>query len=194
MRKKVIILVAVSIIFSMLPVFGQEVSYSNPNELKNFLPTLKGFRLGMKDLVTWSQIGNRKFPMVLRTYFKNSQKVIIKITDAHYEPVAYRDYYFYVDIHGKNVAKTEKFFIIRINGENVYVHQKMKMGIISGTALIGNRYLVEVVVNRTQNTDLMAKVMEQIDFQRLAAFNNPARFRNIDFREKHEGSNAKDVE
>lgn len=194
MRKKVIFLSAVSIIFSMLPIFGQEVPYTNPNELKSFLPTLKGFRLGMKDLATWAQIGNRKFPMVLRTYFKYGQKVIIKITDAHYEPVAYKDYYFYVDIHGKSVAKTEKFFMIRIKGENVYVHQKVKMGIVSGTVLIGNRYFVEVVVNRTQDTDLMAKVMEQIDFQRLAAFNNPARFRNMDFREKHEGRNAKDVE
>jgi hypothetical protein len=184
MKKNAMILGIVLVFVPVLHIFGQSVSYTNPNVLKNFLPTIKGFRLGMKDLATWTQIEKDKFPMVLRTYYKNNQKVIIKIIDAHYEPLAYRDYYFYVDLKEKEGGKTDRFSMIKINGENIYIHQKLKQNIVRGIGLIGNRYIVEVAVSPAEDTSLLAEVMEKINFSQLAETNNPVGFRKMDFRIK----------
>jgi hypothetical protein len=184
MKKTSIVLGIIIIFTAILQIFGQSVSYTNPETLKNFLPAIKEFRLGMKDLATWTQVGTGKFPMVLRTYYKNTQKVIIKIIDAHYEPPAYNDYYFYVDLKEKEGGKTDRFSMIRINGENIYIHQKLRQKIVRGIGLIGNRYIVEVAVSPAEDTILLAKVMERIDFSRLAETNNPSSFRKMDFRVK----------
>jgi len=184
MKKTSIVFGIIFIFAAILLLFGQSVSYTNPDTLKNFLPTFKGFRLGIKDLATWTQIEKDKFPMVLRTYYKNNQKVIIKIMDAHYEPLAYRDYYFYVDLKEKEGGKTDRFSMIKINGENIYIHQKLKQNIVRGIGLIGNRYIVEVAVSPAEDTSLLAEVMEKINFSQLAEINNPVGFRKMDFRIK----------
>jgi hypothetical protein len=184
MKKTSIVLGIIFIFTAILPLFGQSVSYTNPDTLKNFLPTIKGFRLGIKDLATWMQVDTGKFPMVLRTYYKNTQKVIIKIMDAHYEPLAYKDYYFYVDLKEKEGGKTDRFSLIRISGENIYIHQKLRQKIVRGIGLIGNRYIVEVAVSPAEDTSLLAEVMEKINFSKLAETNNPVRFREVDFRIK----------
>jgi hypothetical protein len=184
MKKTSIVLGIIFVAAAILPLFGQSVSYTNPDILKNFLPTIKGFRLGMKDLATWVQIEKDKFPIVLRTYYKNNQKVIIKIMDAHYEPLAYRDYYFYADLKEKEGGQTDRFSMIRINGENIYIHQKLKQKIVRGIGLIGNRYIVEVAVSPAEDTNLLAEVMEKINFPKLSEINNPVIFRKKDFRIK----------
>jgi hypothetical protein len=183
--KRKYILPAVFLIFSGVFILNaQTVSYTSPETLKSFLPTIKEFRLGLKDMATWSFIQEKKFPLALRTYYKNNQKIIIKITDAHYEPVAYRNYYFYVDLGNNKGGKNDKFSLFKINEITVYVHNKVQQKIMRGIALIGNRYIVEVAVSPAKDTVMLENVMKRIDFSSLAETNNPSLYRKQDFREK----------
>lgn len=184
--KKHYFLISAIIIFGVLSLKGQAVSFTAPQTLKSFLPTIEGLRLGLKDLATWTLIEKQKFPMAMRTYYKNNQKIIIKIVDAHYEPIAYRDYYFYVDLGKNRGGKNDVFSAIISGGEKVYIHQKVKQRLFSGVALVGNRYIVTVNVSPAKDVSLLASVMDQINFTRLAETNNPVKYRKMDFRIKSE--------
>ena len=184
MKSKSILLVSFLIFSGWFIVNAQSVSYTNPETLKSFLPTIKEFRLGLKDMATWTFIQDKKFPFTMRTYYKNNQKVIIKITDAHYEPIAYRNYYFYADMRNNPGGKNDKFSSFIINDIKVYVHNKVQQKIIRGIVLIGNRYIVEAAISPAKDTVLLAEVMKRIDFQRLSETNNPVMYSKMDFREK----------
>lgn len=184
--KKHYFFISAIIIFGVLSLKGQAVSFTTPQTLKSFLPAIEGLRLGLKDLATWTLIEKQKFPMAMRTYYKNNQKIIIKIVDAHYEPTAYRDYYFYVDLGKNRGGKNDVFSAIISGGEKVYIHQKVKQRLFSGVALVGNRYIVTVNVSPAKDVSLLASVMDQINFTRLAETNNPVKYRKMDFRIKSE--------
>lgn len=183
MGRKLLLLASFLALSGVCIIYAQP-SFTSPETLRSYLPTIKEFRLGLKDLATWTVIQDKKFSFAMRTYYKSSQKVIIKITDAHYEPIAYRNYYFYADMRNNPGGKNDKFSSFKINDITIYVHGKPLQKIIRGMALIGNRYIVEVAISPAKDTVLLMDVLKRFDFSRLAEANNPATYRKMDFREK----------
>jgi|GEM_PF-5386685 len=185
--KRFSVVLAFAVLFStsvFLSAGSAAPGYTSTKTLQKFLPKVEGASVSSKDVLTKVQIGKNNFPMAMRMLRIGGQRIVVKIIDAHYEPIAYKDYYFYAEGIKEADPESDKFTSIKVNNQDVYIHQKVRDKSMKGITLVGNRYIVEVVANPSKDVEDIAAIMAGINFTRLANTNNPKKYRKGDYRIK----------
>jgi hypothetical protein len=111
--------------------------------------------------------------MAARNYSAGEQRVRVKIIDTAISPEARRAVSERLAMIGNEAAGNQRGVFVR--GQPAVVAHFTEQRASQASALIANRYLVQVMVNEPQQPDAAIEVIEQLDFGKLAAKSKKAR-------------------
>jgi hypothetical protein len=111
--------------------------------------------------------------MAARNYSAGEQRVRVKIIDTAISPEARRAVSEHLAMIGNEAAGNQRGVLVR--GQPAVVAHFAEQRASQASALIGNRYLVQVMVNEPPKPDAALDVIEQLDFGKLAPKSAKAR-------------------